>query len=73
MHPLPQFVVNFQQLCLTSFAHRLSEYGKLSFSGFAANMLKSKEIESLRFSPSPLGTVLSRKTAELNQARFIGV
>jgi len=73
VHPLAQFVVNFQQLCLTPFAHRLTEYGKLSFSGFTANMRKTEEIESLRFSPTSLGTILRRKTAEFNQASFPGV
>jgi hypothetical protein len=73
MHPLPQFVVKFAQLCLTSFTHRLSQHGKLPFSGFAADMRKTEEIESLRFSPSSFGSVLRRKTTEFNQARFIGV
>ena len=72
MHSLPQFVVNFQQLCLTSFTHRLSQYGKLSFSGFAADMRKTQKIENLRFSSSSLGAVLRRRTADLNQARLIG-
>ncbi len=73
MHPPPQFVVNFPLLCLPSFAHRLSEHGKLTFSGFTADMRKAQEIEGLRFSQSSFGTVLCRKTAELNQARFVDV
>src|SRR5262249_34205194 len=73
VHASPQLLVQGSQLGLPSLSHRLSQYREVSLPSFPATMRKTQEVERLRFAAAKLLSILFRKAAELDNARFVGM
>src|SRR5262249_3431475 len=58
---------------LPPLAHRLSQHRKVPLPSFTAAVRKAQEVERFRFAVATLSSILFRKAAKLDNARFVGV
>ena len=61
------------QFALHLLPHRLPQHGELPFSGFAAHVRKTKEVEGLRLAVASLSSIIGGKAAEFDESRFVGM
>ena len=73
MHALAQFFLEFAELALHFLTHCLPLHCELPFSRLAAHVREAEEVEGLRLAFAPLLSVVGGKSAELNEARFVGM
>src|ERR1700751_2972098 len=73
MHASPQFLFQSPQLGVLPLAHRLSQDREVPLPGPTANVRETQEVERLRLACPTLASILFRKAAKFDDARFIGM